>query len=121
MLTWHHARGWESEETDHAETHLARVERALVREQMRQHGDRIFLRQRRILPFELLLIEGLGGRDILETVLNKEIGPCSPETQVYQWVDPTHAPRGRPEGGDFLKYPTSREEFKRRYDAEVEK
>lgn len=39
------------------------------------------------MPFEVLMIEKLGGRKVLEEVLGKRISHTTTDTLVYQWQD----------------------------------
>ena len=85
---------------------------------MRDHGEGIFLRSRKILPFEILLIENCGGRDIFEKILNKQIRPCTSDTLIYQWIEATKGP-AQTTSQEFLKQTNNTEDFKEKYAQEL--
>ena len=58
-------------------------------EQQLTHGDEPFALKRKLKPFEKLLIEKLGGREIIEQYLDKNIRDDIDELELHDWVDPT--------------------------------
>ena len=118
LMYWSNKKGFESEVSDHYQTGFDRIERRLIRKQIKDHGEGIFLRSRKILPFELLLIESLGGRDIFTNIFDKELSLCTQDTLVYQWIDAAKAPMQQ-KPSDFLKYTNSTREFTEKYGTEL--
>jgi len=56
------------------------------RKQTQVHNSKPFVQSRQLEEFEILLIEALGGREILQSILAKTI-PQNLD-YLYQWVDP---------------------------------
>lgn len=61
-IFWHYRSQFEMEDPTHPEAIFKRVERKYLREQKAKHGNTIYLKKRTILPFEIVMIESLGGR-----------------------------------------------------------
>ena len=84
----------------------------------RDHGEQaVCLQTRKLLPFEVLMLEELGGRQILEGLCGKKL-PEQLEamvTDVYLWTDTSKKYPYRT--GDFLKV-QEESEFERIYGEE---
>lgn len=110
---WSTALGFVSENSDDEQTKYLREERRYIKEQVRKHGEDVYLKKRPMEPFEILLLK-MGGDIILSDLCRKQISPEHART-VYQWVDPKLPPFQRMT--DFL-LARSEGQFKEAYKKE---
>ena len=80
----------------------------------------MYLQKRKLLPFEVLMLEELGGRQILEDLCGKKLPKklVAMETEVYLWTDTSKKFPYRTD--DFLKV-QEEAEFERIYSEEKDK
>ena len=75
-----------SDKSDDEEMIFKRFQRFYRHDQGQAHNNKPFLQSRKIEQFEILLIEAMGGREIIQDVFKKDL-PRNPDI-VYQWIDP---------------------------------
>ena len=74
LLNWHYKTGYTSEDSDDPTVKQERAIRQYKRGKEETHGkDSVYLQKRDILPFEILMLEKLGGRYILEQHCGKKL------------------------------------------------
>ena len=121
LLTWHYKNGYTSEDSDDPTVVRERFERQFQRKMQRDHGEEaVYLQKRKLLPFEVLMLEELGGRQILEDLCGKKLPKklVAMETEVYLWTDTSKKFPYRTD--DFLKV-QEEAEFERIYGEEKDK
>ena len=74
-MHWHHREGgFKSDDTNDEQTIFDRAERKYYRELEERHGKgSIFLKKRKVMPFERLILEKMGGLRIFEELLSKDL------------------------------------------------
>lgn len=72
LMEWHYKNGYRSEDSDDEMTIYGRSERQYYRQLQTSFGENaVLLKERAILPFERLMIEHLGGKELLANLLGK--------------------------------------------------
>jgi hypothetical protein len=64
------------------------------------------------------MIESLGGREIYENFLNKKLPPCTVNTIIYSWSDPTKQLDDDFQGEGFFTNSLSSKDFIEAYQTE---
>lgn len=115
LLFWSYKSGFESEDSENEKTNFDRFERQFYDRRREQHGNEtVYLQQRRMLPFERLMMD-LGGSEIFYSLFGKTLTLDDDETLVYCWQDTEQAIDFRLE--NFLTV-ESNELFTKRYQKE---
>jgi hypothetical protein len=114
LLFWNYKSGFESEDSENEKTNFDRFERQLYEKRRDKHGNEtIYLQERRILPFERLIMD-LGGFELFYGLLGKTI-TLDNSTKVYSWQDTEQAIDYRVE--NFLTV-EDEDQFRKKYQKE---
>ena len=111
-MTWERKKGWRSDDSDDEDVIFNRFKKFYNYDLEQQHDGQTFAQKRDLEPFEVLMLEKLGGNQIIKDIFKKNVDQFE---KVYQWVDPS---RNKNTFGDLL---ANNEQFEENYPQEQAK
>ena len=85
-MTWERKKGWRSDDSDDEDVIFNRFKKFYNYDLEQQHDGQTFAQKRDLEPFEVLMLEKLGGKQIMKDIFKKNVDKFE---KVYQWVDPS--------------------------------
>ncbi|CDW84922.1 UNKNOWN [Stylonychia lemnae] len=86
LLKWNYYQGFDSENSEDEGVAYRRTLKKYLKQIANKHGDKVYLRQRDILPFERAMLK-FGGTEIIKQATGKKFA-TNDINIVYEWVDP---------------------------------
>ena len=72
-MTWDRKKGWRSDDSDDEDLIYNRFKKYQKQDLIQEHGGKPFGQQRDLEPFEILILEKLGGKQIMKEIFNKQV------------------------------------------------